>query len=121
MSQASQSRPLDRRDVGDVTVLRITRPMLQGDAETEAQFQQAFAVVQNEGRGKLVLDLRDVAFMGSAALGLMIMLMHKANRAGGRLALSRVPRPVAELMRISRVSDILIGYTDEEEAIASFR
>jgi anti-anti-sigma factor len=108
-----------REDMGHVTVLRLEVPTLLDDATTEAVFQEAYALVDG-GRASLVLNLHRVEFLASAAVGKLIALYRKVREAGGRLALCKVQRPVHGLLRLVRLTDILIAYEDEQEAVDSF-
>jgi anti-anti-sigma factor len=111
---------LERQDVGDVTVLRMRVPTLPADETTDALFAQAYAVVDEAGRPRLVLNLDGVGYLASAALGKLIRLMQKARMAGGRLTLCKVARNLEELLRITRLADVLLTYSDEQEAVRSF-
>ena len=117
MSETQASNPLGRSDVGDVTVLRVTLPMLREDDATEELFRKATSVVEDEGRARLVLNCAAIAFMASMALGRLIKLMHKANAAGGRLVLCNVPQAIEGLLRVSRLLDVLMNFRDEQEAV----
>src|SRR5262245_5934816 len=49
--------PLDRKDVGPVTILRINTPMLWGDQTSDELFDQLVALVENSDRRQIVLDV----------------------------------------------------------------
>ncbi len=120
MSEPQASPLLGREDFGDVTVLRLNVPMLRGDKTTDAIFEQTFALVDETHRSKLVLNCGVVVYLASAALGRLVVLMRKVHSAGGRLALCKVNRTMEELLRVSRLADILLAYDDEQEAVRSF-
>jgi anti-anti-sigma factor len=120
MSQPGGGGSLEREDFGHVTVLRVKEPMLYGDAATEALFQKGYAVVEEDGRANLVLDLSEVVFLSSSALGGLVTLRRKAQRAGGRLVLCKVSHTLQDLLRLTHLADILLVYADEREAAASF-
>jgi anti-anti-sigma factor len=120
MSETQASTLLEREDFGDVTVLRLKLPMLYSDETTACLFAQACAVVVEAHRCRLVLNCAVVVYLASMALGQLVSLMRKANSAGGRLTLCKVPRTVQELLRISHLADILFSYNDEQEAVRSF-
>ena len=111
---------LGREDEGGVTVLRVKVPMLRSDETTESLFGQAGAVVEEEGRSRLVLNLGEVQYLASAAVGKLVTLMRAVHSAGGRLVLCKVTRTVGELLRITHLADVLVAYDDEQEAVASF-
>ena len=67
-----------------------------------------------------ILNFDGVGFMASAALGKLVQLMRKVTGAGGKLTLCRLSRPLNELLRVSRLSDLLPSYGDEQEALAVY-
>ena len=117
MIETQPSQWLEREDVGDVTVLRVKAPMLRADEVTDDVFDHAYSLVDSAGRSRLVLNLEAVGYLASAAIGKLLVLMRKAASAGGRLVLCKPSRPVEEVFRVSRLSDILPSYADEQEAL----
>jgi anti-anti-sigma factor len=120
MSEAQASTLLEREDFGDVTVLRLKVPMLYADETTAGLFEQASAVVVEDHRCRLVLNCGVVEFLASMALGKLVSLMRKVHSVGGRLTLCKVHRTVQELLQVTHLSDILLSYNDEQEAVRSF-
>ncbi len=100
-----------------MTVLRVKAPMLRDDEDTEALFEQSFSLVDAAGRSRLVLNLDGVEFMASVAIGKLIRLMRKAASAGGKLTLCKLSRTLEDVLRVCRLSDILLSYADEREAL----
>jgi anti-anti-sigma factor len=117
MSDVKAGPGLERQDFGDVTVLRVKASMLRADEATEALFDYAYGLVDTAGRSRLVLNLEGVAFMASVGVGKLVSLMRKAASAGGRLVLCKPSRPVEQVLRVSRVSDVLLCCEDEQEAL----
>src|SRR5207247_9441797 len=120
MSETPAGGSLEREDLGDVTVLRVKVPMLRGDEETEALFQQAFALVEEAGRSQLVLNLDGVVFLASMVIGKLAQLIHKTRSAGGKLTACRVTRTVGDLLRMTHLADIRPMYGDEQKAVRSY-
>jgi anti-anti-sigma factor len=120
MSEVQTNTLLEREDFGDVTVLRLNLPMLYDDEATASLFDQASAVVAEGHRSRLVLNCAAVEFLASMALGKLVSLMRKVHAASGRLTLCKLQRTVQELLRVTHLSDILIAYDDEQEAVRSF-
>jgi anti-sigma B factor antagonist len=120
MSQPTAGPVLEREDFGDVTVLRMRVATLMADDATESLFEQAYAVIDSAGRSRLVLNLDGVGFLASIALGKLVRLMQKTRAAGGRLVLCKVSRNLEDVLRVTHLADILVTYTDEQEAIQSF-
>jgi anti-anti-sigma factor len=120
MSQTKPSIVLNTQDFGDVTVLRRKVPTLSADATTESLFEQAYAVVDKAGRSHLVLNLDGVGFLASVALGKLVRLMQKVRDAHGRLVLCKPSRNIEDVLRVTRLADVFLTYSDEHEAVQSF-
>jgi anti-sigma B factor antagonist len=120
MSEVQVSPALGREDFGDLTVLRVKVPTLPSDETTEALFRQAASVVEEAGRTRLVLNLDGVVFLASAALGQLVTLMRKVLSAGGRLVLCKVNRRIEEVLQVTHLAEVMLVYTDEQEALRSF-
>src|SRR5262249_5650190 len=119
MSESQAGGSLEREDLGTVTVLRVKVSMLRGDETTEALFQQAFSLVEDERRAQLVLNLDGVVFLASVAIGKLVTLINKCRVAGGKLTTCRVSSTMEELFRMTHLSDILPIYGEEQEAVRS--
>ena len=111
---------LEREDVGDVTVLRLNARMLHSDEVTESLFAQAYSVVDDDNRNKVILNLHGVEFLASVAIGKLLSLMRKTRSAGGTLNLCNVSKSVFGVLHITKLSDILHIYPDEREALKAF-
>jgi len=111
---------LERQDVGDVTVLRINVPMLWGDQASDELFEQLYSLVESSANRKFVLDVGAIQYCASAALGKLVALNRKVIAAEARLALCRVTPPVARILQVTRLADVLIAYASEREAVQSF-
>jgi anti-anti-sigma factor len=120
MADSQDDLALVREDIGSVTVLRVGVPILRDDETINALFGQATALVRDEGRPRLVLNLDGVIFLASVVLGKLATLVNQARAAGGKLAVCRVTRTIEELLQITHLADILPIYADEQEAVRSF-
>lgn len=57
--------------------------------------------------GELLLDFRDVEWVGSEDLGALVVLNKKVKGAGGRLELVNVRPMVSEVLAVTRLDTIL--------------
>src|SRR3954468_21161186 len=78
-------------------IIELTLPQILDSAEFDQLNDSMLAVVRSGARGKWVLDLAQVSYMGSAMLGLMVNLRQHVKSAGGTLVLCSLP---ASLLRI---------------------
>lgn len=85
------------------------RLLLGGDLDITSieAARRAFDVVAAAGAARVVVDLHDVAFMDSSALG-MLVGWHKLLAAAGRtLALERVPQRIARMLSLTGLDRVL--------------
>lgn len=68
----------------------------------------------------LVLDLREVDFIDSSGLGLLVRFAMNVRKEGGELKLCYVAPRIQATLKTTKVHTILKSYGTEEEAIASF-
>ncbi len=76
---------------------------LSGDLDTAVvpELRASLAGVLDAGCANLVLDLTDVVYADSSALGLLVWLDHRLRPAGGRLVLAGANRDVSRILEIS--------------------
>jgi anti-anti-sigma factor len=100
-------------------VLRLKTQMLWGDEKTEAIFERAFAVVDNDKRANVALNFDGVDFFASVAIGKLVKLMRKVKSAGGQLVVCKLNRPLESMLQVTHLADIIPVYNDEQEAVRS--
>jgi anti-sigma B factor antagonist len=64
----------------------------------------------------LVVDLREVSFMDSTGLRLLLAALRRAEPAGRRLVLVRGQEQVRDLFRVARLDDVFELVDDPDEA-----
>jgi anti-anti-sigma factor len=119
MPEPNGGELLEHEDRGDVTVIRIKESMLRGDTATEDIFSRLYALVDGGAHRKLVLNLAAIDYFASVALGKLVMLYHKVQAAGARLALCGVTPTVDRVLHLTHLADVLLVYQDEREAVNS--
>jgi anti-anti-sigma factor len=72
-------------------------------------------------RTSLVLDLRRVTEIDSSGLAELLSCREAVAGQGGALKLLRVQRPLAHILRITRLHLVFPAFREESEAVASFR
>ena len=72
------------------------------------------ADLANEGRFRVILDLKQVQFVDSSGLGALIHL-HKTLQPQGRLVLCHVDAKVGQLFKVTRLDRVFtLAATDDE-------
>ena len=83
------------------------RPVGELDLDTEPQLEQAIAAVREQGAPRLVLDLRELTFMDSTGLRLVIRWDTAAREHGFEFAIVRGPDVVQRVIRLTGMEDQL--------------
>jgi anti-sigma B factor antagonist len=98
---------------GQSTVLKITGPMLLSNL---FDFQPA---VRAETAPLIVLDLAEVPYMDSAALGSLVHAEVSSTHRGRRLVLACVNERVMTLLKVTNVDRAFKIYATVADALAS--
>jgi anti-sigma B factor antagonist len=110
---------LEREDLDDVTVVRLTAQRLEEEEHVRALFQEVVALV-DAGHPNLVLNFRRVEYLASVAIGKLVMLHRKVRAAKGRLALCHLSPGTDEALEVMHLKEIVPSYGSEQEALWSF-
>ena|SRR2546421_6687526 len=103
---------LDVREQGDWTVLGVTGEI---DIATAPSLREKLHSLLAEGRANLIIDLDDVTFLDSTALGVLVGVLKRARTEGGELRIvcnqPRV-RKVFEITRLDSAFDLCDSVED---------
>jgi anti-sigma B factor antagonist len=81
------------------------RPVGELDLDTAPQLEEALAVMREEARPRLVLDLRGLTFMDSTGLRLVIRWDGEARRDGFEFAIVPGPDVVQRVISLTGMDD----------------
>lgn len=98
---------------GKATVLKMTGPMLLNNL---FDFQPA---VRAETAPLIVVDLAEVPYMDSAALGTLVHAHISCAHGAHRLVLSGVSERVMTLLRVTNVDKVFVIYPTFADALAT--
>jgi len=115
---AKSDRRIDIEDINGVTVARLLEKKILDEANIDALGQELFALVDKDGRKKIVLDFTLVEYLSSAALGKLITMHKKTGTAGGKLALCSIQKDIMDVFKITQLNKVLSLCKDLDEAIA---
>lgn len=102
---------------GDVLVLTLPSRL---DAVSLSTLEGRFAEATIEHRGKVLVDMNDVTFIGSLALRMLLMSLKALQPLGGDLRLCGLQPQVAEIFRKSRFDTLFQIYPDRGTALAAY-
>jgi anti-sigma B factor antagonist len=108
---------IDRDTRGDVEVIRLTGSLdMYSFPRLETQINTLF----QENRFALLLDCRDLDYIGSAGLGALIGFAKQAREKKGDVKLVNVPERIYKIIELLGFTKVLQVHTDEAAALASF-
>lgn len=112
------SLTLKTRKVGEVTVIDLVGPLQIGEGVSGLRGAMRNLVVRHQN--KLLLNLGEISYVGSAGLGELIGSFSSVTSRGGQLKLVNLTIRLSDLLQITKLVTVFEVYDDEERAIQSF-
>ena len=104
--------------IGDVYVVRLSGQLMGGpDADS---VRETILSILNEGYKKILIDLKDVSWVNSTGLGILMSAHITATQNGGIVKLMRISRRIDSIFMVTRLNTVFQVFDKEEDAIASF-
>ena len=103
---------------GTVTVIALQGNLMGGPDATA--INSTLHELVGKGNTRVVLDLRDVQFMNSSGLGILIGGASTLKNAGGGLAIAGASEKILALITITRLGKVLATFPTVDDAAASF-
>ena len=116
----TSQRRLDIEEVGDVTIVRFVDKKILDETNIQIIGNQLFALVDEDGRKKIILDFTHVEYLSSAALGKLITMDKKVKTANGKLKLCSIRPDIYEVFKITRLNKLFNIVDDQEKALEGF-
>jgi anti-sigma B factor antagonist len=102
--------------LGAIAILRPHSRLLGDDATEE--FRDHARTLNEEGVPCLVVNLVDVDWMNSAGLGAVVDAHQRFTKRGAHVHIAAAGPRVMDLLRVTRLAQVLDLYPTEEAAIA---
>lgn len=103
------------RQMPGATILTL-RGEIDGFAEDA--LNRAYAAAEESGAGAIILNLRDVRYINSKGIALLVVLLKRARQAHRRVLAYGLCEHFQEIFTITRLSDHIGLYEDEKSALA---
>lgn len=101
----------------NATIITLADEKILEDDDIRALQESLMSVIEQGGRINLVVDFRNVRFLSSAVLGLLIRVSKKVYEQDGQLRLCNINPKIHEIFKITRLTKIFDIYKDMERAI----
>ena len=108
---------IQERIVSDVAIVRITGRVTLTEGTPE--FDDVLQRLVQQGHVRIVLDLEEVPYIDSTALGSLLRTHATVSRRGGAMKLLNVKGHVRELLELTRLLAVFEAFDSEADAIAS--
>jgi anti-anti-sigma factor len=87
-------------------------------AASEKELMQAYAEVSAAQAQTLILNLGRLEYMNSGGIGLLVMLLVRAQRQGQRVLTFGLNGHYRRLLELTRLNEAMQVFTTEDEALA---
>ncbi|MCX6833115.1 MAG: STAS domain-containing protein [candidate division Zixibacteria bacterium] len=108
---------LNSREQNGVIVLEPKGKIMGGPDATI--LKEAIRDHVNQNAKNVVIDLKEVDWMNSTGLGIMISCLKTVREAGGEMKLSNVTDKIKSLLTITKLITVFDAYNSTDEAVAS--
>ena len=78
---------------------------------------ELFSLMGRQPPRRLVLNLSEVPYMDSSAIAVLVEVLQKVRKAGGKVCLTNLQPRVQGLIEIARLGTIFVLAKDESEAL----
>ncbi len=89
------------------------------DMLTSNRLREAVLDVINAGNNRLVIDLREVGFLDSSGLMVLIQALKRTRQAGGGVALADRTQPLRPVIRVTGLNKTFGIFPDPRDAAVS--
>ena len=109
---------MKEREAGDVTILDLNGAVRIGEGSIE--LRDAIRALGEQGKKKVLLNLRGVNYVDSSGIGELIANYTTVSRQGGQLKLLNLTDRIQNLLVITKLLTVFDAYDNEAEARKSF-
>lgn len=114
---AAKIKSRELQDQG-IVILEPKGSFIGGDETDDLKF--AIREIADKGNKKLIIDLGDVLYLNSTALGVLISAHANYKKREGEIKLTRLNKNLENLFVITKLSLIFDCFSSQEEAINKF-
>ncbi|HSJ54784.1 MAG TPA: STAS domain-containing protein [Anaerolineae bacterium] len=91
------------------------------DGFAEDVLGRAYSAAEETDPSAIILNLGDVGYINSKGIALLVVLIMRARQADRRILAYGLCEHFREIFRITRLSDYITLYEDEESALAGIK
>ena len=103
--------------IKNAAVVTFTEERILEEKDLQAIQDAIMSVIEQAERINLILDFRNVQFLSSAVLGLLIRISKKVYESDGQLKLCGIIPKIYKIFKITRLTKIFDIYKDLDSAL----
>ncbi len=104
-----------------VRVIRLSLPETMDSGDFDRLNESMLSTVAEQAAEGWVLDLSNLAYVGSSVLGLLVNLRQRIKQAGGRLVLCGVSENLMQTFRTCSLERLFVIRRTSDDAVARAR
>ena len=97
-------------------VILDPRGSLIGGSETD-ELKSTINALMEKGNIKLIIDLADVSYMNSSAIGILTVAHNAYQKRQGKLILCNLNKNISNIFLVTKLSTIFLSEDKREDAI----
>ena len=106
--------------IGDVGVVEIIGRAMDESARLPELGRQLKELVDRRGHRRIILDLANVQFLASSALGMLVSLQQKIAYHKGRLVICNLRKNLHQVFKFAKLDGAFTICDTGDDALASF-
>ncbi|NQU11059.1 STAS domain-containing protein [bacterium] len=108
---------IDCENRDEIRLVKLTGSL---DMYSFPRLESQLSALFEEGHHRVVLDCRELDYIGSAGLGALIGFAKQAREQGGDVKLLNVPERIYKIIELLGFTKVLQVHDTEEKALGSF-
>ena len=105
------------REIGDVTIIDLEEDIITEHVE---EFDEIFESLLSKSKYNIVINFRNINFLCSSGLGVIVSVFKKLKEQGGAIKLLNMNDRVRRLFEITRLNKLMEEFDDEDSAVKSY-
>jgi anti-sigma B factor antagonist len=101
---------------GPTSILRIEGDITSG---SEADLMSAYGLAAANGATAVILDFTKLEYMNSGGIGLLVTLLVRAQRGGGRLVATGLSEHYRQIFSLTRLDEAIEIHDGDAAAVAA--
>ncbi|MFQ5927559.1 MAG: STAS domain-containing protein [Terriglobia bacterium] len=110
---------ITNREVNGVTILDLNGKIILGDECN--QLRERIKQVLAANKKKVLLNLGNVSFIDSAGVGTLVSIFSTTKANDGKLKLVNLTKKFQETLQVTRLLTVFETFSNEAEAVSSFK